>query len=149
MRKTYLNAYGALYGETATQLPGNARSINRRKKKPPKRRRIEDALQIRLVTWAEEQDIPLLSIPNAGKRSAFEGLKQKAMGLRPGASDTFLTRMSQGYGGYWIELKSPGNEPTELQYAFMAEMRREGYKAEWFDDFEKARDSILDYLKLK
>jgi len=150
--KKYTQALYKLYGATivgdpASRVAVKVRSSNSGQKKRP-RQRIEEGIQVRLVGWALNQDIPLMQIPNAARRSRIEGHRQKQMGLRPGASDLFLTRMCGGFGGYWIELKTPGEKPKPNQIAFMEQMRREGYKAEWFDDFAKAQQSILDYLNL-
>jgi hypothetical protein len=68
------------------------------------------------------------------------------MGLRPGASDLFLQKMRGGYGGYYIELKTPGKKPSAEQLLFMEDARRDGYKAEWFDDLAEVQQSIIDYL---
>jgi len=47
----------------------------------------------------------LLAIPNAGKRSAKAGNREKRMGLKSGASDLFLA-IPMGYQhGLWIEMK--------------------------------------------
>ena len=73
-------------------------------------------------------------------------LREKAMGLAGGASDLLLVKKTALYGGYFIELKAPGKKPTPLQIHFMARARDEGYKAEWFDDWVKAKESIEDYL---
>jgi hypothetical protein len=134
----------ALYGN-GTPMPQGIQ----RKRSHGKKRKIEQGLQIKLVAWALSRRLPLLAIPNAGKRSLQDGALQKAMGLRPGASDLFLCRCSHGYGGYWLEMKSPGEKPRLNQQEFLEEMRREGYKAEWFDDWEAAKQSIMDYLNIR
>jgi len=140
--KRYLSAYSALYGE-GSPIPQGKRRSSRKSKS----RSLETGMQIRLVNWARTMNLPLMSIPNAGKRSLQDGSLQKAMGLRPGAADLFLTKPSGFYHGYWIELKSPGERPREEQQQFLDEMRAYGYKAEWFDDLEKAKESIVSYLK--
>jgi hypothetical protein len=140
--RRYFSAYGALYGSGNAEVAGKKRSCSHAKP-----RRIEQGLQIKLVAWALALDLPLISIPNAGKRSLQDGSIQKALGLRKGVSDLFLAKPSRGFGGYWIEMKAPGKKPRPEQYQWLDEMRANGYKAEWFDDWEKARESIIDYLK--
>ena len=68
------------------------------------------------------------------------------MGLTKGAADVFLQMARSGYHGYYIELKTPGKKPTVEQIAFGERSRIEGYKWEWFDNWELARDSVIDYL---
>lgn len=148
--KKYTQNLYKLHGATIIESPATdatvkGLSFSHIKKKAP-RRRIEEGIQVRLVAWALNRGIPIMQIPNAARRSAAEGHRQKQMGLRPGASDLFISRMCGGYGGYWIELKSPGEKPRANQVEFMQAMRQEGYKAEWFDDFRTAQLSILDYL---
>jgi hypothetical protein len=106
----------------------------------------EDVAQQLLVEWMKWKKIPHIHIPNEGKRSfaTFKWLEN--MGFKVGCSDLLVPRASQGFHGYWIEMKKQGKKPTENQIVFMEEMRAEGYKAEWFDDWEKARKSVEDYL---
>lgn len=70
----------------------------------------------------------------------------KDMGMRTGCADLFLARPRVCYAGYWIEMKRKGAMPTALQTSFLDEMRAEGYRADWFDDWEVARKSIEKYL---
>ncbi len=106
----------------------------------------EDKAQQALVRWMRYMKLPVLHIPNEGKRSFALAAWLKAMGLRPGAYDLFLARARKGYHGYWIEMKKLGKKPTPLQVEFGEQMREEGYKAEWFDDWEEAKKSVEKYL---
>lgn len=106
----------------------------------------EDKAQQALVQWMRYMKIPVIHIANEGKRSFALYNWLLSMGFRPGVSDLFITRMRKGFGGYWIEMKKYGKKPTKLQLEFIEEMRAEGYKAEWFDDWETARKSVEDYL---
>lgn len=99
-----------------------------------------------LVQWMRYAKIPHIHIPNEGKRSYALAAWLKSMGLRAGCADLFVTRMSNGFGGYWIEMKKRGKKPTENQQAFLDEMRKEGYKSEYFTDWIEAKKSIEDYL---
>lgn len=103
--------------------------------------------QAALVKWARLNGLLLISIPNAGKRSLWMAQKEKAMGLTVGASDLFLCRPSNQYHGFFIEMKSKGKKPTQSQCDFFSQVRALGYCAEYFDDWEKARESIENYLK--
>lgn len=146
--KRYRSAYAALYGDQGQlDLLSGGLSPNRVTSKPRRSSRfIEAGIQMRVVNWALERGLSILAIPNEGQRTRQQGHRAKLMGLRPGASDLFLAHCCHGYGGYWIELKRPGEKPRENQQAFLDEMRTRGYKAEWFNDWELARDSIITYL---
>ena len=151
--KKYMTAYNALYGtisEGDLKVLGTSRSSNLSKPRKP-RRHIEDGMQIRLVEWAISRELPIFSIPNEGNRGRLATHRLKEMGLRPGAADLFLARRSfcGKYGGYFIELKSPGERPRLNQLQFLQDMLSEGYLASWFDDWLKARQSIASYLGLK
>jgi hypothetical protein len=94
-------------------------------------------------------NILLISIPNGGKRSYWAGRQEVAMGLTAGVSDLFLPVVTDVYPGFWIEMKAPGNTPRIEQYHWLRMMRDQGYKAEWYDDWEKAKLAIEDYLCVK
>jgi len=142
-RDHHMQAVKSLYGN---ETPPTIKPRTKTKVKRKSYYGIEDTLQIKLVSWIKSRGYRALSIPNKGKRSYWTGQKEVAMGLWKGASDVFLTKMSKGYGGFFIELKSPGEKPRPEQVEFMEIMRSEGYKAEWYDDFDVAKNAILDYL---
>ena len=91
-------------------------------------------------------NLPVLHIPNEGKRSYALAAWLKSMGLRAGVYDLFLARARQGFHGYWIEMKKFGKKLTPLQAEFGEQMRAEGYKAEYFTDWEAAKKSVEEYL---
>lgn len=153
MTKRYLTAVKALYGDEAptpqTYTIGKRSFGTAQGRKP--RRNVERGIQMRLVAWIMGQIVngetmEVIMIGNEGRRSRFGGQIAKQMGLRPGATDLFIPYVRGGFGGYWIELKQPGEVPKPHQYEFMAKMQRQGYLASWFDNWETARDSILEYL---
>lgn len=121
-------------------------------RKPGQRQRVprkaspEGDQQKALVQWARLMNLPLISIPNEGHRSAYTGGKLKAMGMTPGVSDLFLAKPYGGLGGFWIELKAKGKQPTQSQMSFLLRMRASGYQAGWFDDWLEAKQAIEDYL---
>jgi hypothetical protein len=108
----------------------------------------EDVSQQALVKWCHLMKLPIIHIPNEGKRSVATGIWLKNMGMVAGCSDLFLARPCVRYGGFWIELKALGKEPTVLQMSFLEKMRAEGYLAEWFDDWLWAKNAIEEYLLL-
>lgn len=110
----------------------------------------EDEHHMALMAWARLNPILvtyLYHIPNEGKRSPQEGARLKAKGLKPGASDLFLSYPCRGYHGFYIELKAPKKKPTVAQLQFLADMREVGYKAEWYDNWEQAAYEIKFYLE--
>jgi hypothetical protein len=141
--KKFWRGYAGLYGSEAN-FEAVKPTVERlaRKKQEPK----EYEGQIKLVAWARSKDLPLISIPNAGKRSAWQGEKERAMGLTAGVSDLFLARPSFAFHGFWLEMKSKGRKPTPLQEEWLGRMRGYGYKAEYYDDWENAKIAIIDYL---
>jgi hypothetical protein len=83
---------------------------------------------------------------NERKCSPTQGAMLKAMGVMPGVSDLFLAYPMGRYSGFWMELKAPGKKPTQVQREFLQRMRDVGYCADWYDNWETARDAILEYL---
>jgi len=74
----------------------------------------------------------------------------KAEGLRPGVSDLFLAIPKGKYNGFFIEMKKSGSTKSsvrENQLEFMADMRDQGYKAEWYAGWKSATDAIDEYMK--
>jgi hypothetical protein len=117
--------------------------------KPTKKRNYpERRHQQALVKWLRLRNVAFHAIPNEGKRSRALGALMQSMGLTQGVSDLFIREMRGGYGGFYIEMKAPGRIPTQSQYDFMRDARRDGYMAEWFDDWDKARIELEKYLAL-
>jgi hypothetical protein len=106
----------------------------------------EDVGQIALVKWLKLMKIPVIHIPNEGKRSFATARWLESMGMYRGAADLFIARVRIPFGGYWIEMKKKGKKPTELQAAFLDKMKVEGYYTGWFDDWILAKESIEKYL---
>ena len=98
------------------------------------------------MKWCRLKNIPVIHIPNEGKRSVATAIWLEAMGMYRGASDLFLARPCGAYGGFFIEMKARGKKPTERQQEFLDKMQAEGYKAACFDDWTKAKQAIEEYL---
>ena len=111
-----------------------------------KRQYLERGMQFKLVAWLRSQDLLFTKITNEGKKSIITGQLDKALGITAGVSDLFLAEPRKGLAGYWIELKAPGKKPTDSQYVWLEKARQRGYKADWFDDLEKAKEAIWKYL---
>jgi hypothetical protein len=124
---------------------------------------LEHAHQVALIQWAYRTRLPvaadvedgasvgdyLLAIPNGGKRVPREAARLKAEGVKPGVSDLLLPLRRDGFFGLWLELKAPGNVPTELQHAWLRRMSRAGYRAEWRDSWTDAAAVIADYVGVR
>ena len=61
--------------------------------------------------------------PNDGKRSYKTANRLKQMGVRAGVSDLVFFRDGELFA---LELKAPGNTPTENQLKFMDDVRQAG-----------------------
>jgi len=161
-RAKYLENLGQLCGKAndakISQLGLPGKSISKRKPSPTgskknaathKFKPKEKVRQIALYHWRRhEMGLFCFAIPNGSKRSIWGHSQEIAMGLYPGASDLYLSVASGGYNGYYIEMKRKGEKPKANQLEFMAEARKNGYKAEWFDDWLIAQASVIEYLGL-
>jgi hypothetical protein len=139
--KRYMASFGALYGDS---LPPPSRTTPKKRKQPER-----DLVHLPLMCWARHHPICkdyLVHFANERKCSPAQGAMLKAMGVKSGVSDLFLAWPGLRYPGYWLELKQPGRKPTETQEEWFRLMNRAGFKTAWFDDWEKAKDSILEYL---
>lgn len=74
-----------------------------------------------------------------GKRNrkgmAIQGAIMKSLGARAGVSD--LVFLYRGHF-YALELKAPGNKPTEHQYEFMDDVKDADGFAAWSDNLDRA-----------
>lgn len=84
---------------------------------PAKRQRIEDKLQIDAVAYLrlvlDHERYCVAAIRNEGKRSAAEGAKAKAMGLKAGIPDLII--IGPLGASYFIELKTETGKLTSEQ----------------------------------
>lgn len=107
----------------------------------------EDLLQEACLRWCDRKlpGIPVIHVPNEGKRSDFEQFKFKVLGGNPGVSDLFLPHSSGTQKGIWIELKFGRNKLTPAQLEFLIKMYYQGYAVAvvWdkVEDFELLMDS--------
>lgn len=114
-------------------------------------KRGETTEQISLFNWAMNNIhvLPCLSlmyhVPNEGKRT--NGAVLKAMGLKTGVPDVCLPVPSHNFHGLYLEMKYGNNRPTKDQEAFMAELRKQGYKTAVCYGAEEAKAEIMEYLQ--
>jgi hypothetical protein len=89
--------------------------------------------------------VPIIHVPNEGKRSSFERFKFKVLGGEEGISDLFIPMGSGDHKGLWVELKCKRNKLTPEQLQFLAKMHYMGYAVAvvWdkVEDFELLLDS--------
>ena len=74
--------------------------------------------------------------------------KLRQLGLRPGCPDLLLMLPSQGYHGFFLELKR--RTVAKLPYyqqAFLDRARAVGYKAEWSNDLSTSIKMLDEYAK--
>jgi VRR-NUC domain len=121
---------------------------------------VEHQHQKALITWAARTVLPaaadvkpgstvadyLLAIPNGGARSAREGARLKAEGVKPGVSDLLLPLRRQGFAGLWLEMKAPGEKPNPRQREWLERMTLAGYLSEWRDNWLDAAGVIARYV---
>jgi len=146
-RKQYIQNVRKLYGHPTTheKIDLKPKRSTTLKRKPPTPYEYQG--QIALVSWARYCGLPLISIPNGGRRSLWSGQKENAMGLTAGVSDLFLAMPNTTHHGFWIEMKRKGAKPNPGQLGWLKLMQNHGYKAEWYDDWEKAKSAIEAYIE--
>ena len=117
-------------------------------------RNLESQEQQALFQWAElnKNKYPELGlmfhIPNGGKRNITTAVRLKKEGVKSGIPDIFLPTARGNYHGLFIEMKAGKNPETANQLRWIAELTLEGYKATTCRGWERAKDVILDYLRL-
>src|SRR5690242_2202489 len=108
--------------------------------------------QKRLIEWCHNNmgDWPelkwLLSVPNGWPSDRETALEMLAQGLRPGASDLFLSYPSRGFHGLWLELKLPGCKLKYHQAEWLEEQAALGYATRVCRSWEQRRDTLIVYL---
>ena len=107
----------------------------------------EEDEQIAFVQWCDMLNIPVIHIPNEGKRSAYMGAKLKRMGLKPGVPDLFVPCAHGGHHGLFIEMKVGNNKPTENQKEWMRLLSAQGYACTVAYSFEDATKTVGAYMK--
>ncbi len=99
-----------------------------------------------LYTYPELQS--MFAIPNGGSRHPAEARNLKRQGVKPGVPDICLPVPKGGYHGMYIEMKRlKGGRLSDDQSAWIAMLKRNGYRAVVCKGWKSARDAILDYLE--
>ena len=112
--------------------------------------RTESGEQEAVVQFCELMRIPVVHIPNEGKRRAAYAAQMKRMGLAKGFPDLFIPVARSGFHGLFIELKRDhGSKPTEPQRAWVEYLNRAGYRAAVCHGADAAMKEIENYFRDK
>jgi hypothetical protein len=85
---------------------------------------------------------------NERRCSIQYGVMLKKKGVVAGVVDCFFPRSNDEFKDMWLELKSKGKKPTELQRQFMRDRELEGSYATWTDNFDRAKEIILSFYSI-
>lgn len=110
---------------------------------------VEAVLLMRAVVGAEHEWPELrwfAAIPNGGFRSKRTAGQLKAEGVKRGVPDYLFPVQRGGYVGLAVELKTEIGRPSPEQREWLAELRRQGWRAEICKGWEQAWATVRDYL---
>jgi len=112
-------------------------------------RHLEDNLQKECVNWfwLAYPNIYIHHSPNGGKRNAREAARFKKMGTMAGYPDLHIVHQSRGYGGLFIELKSPKGVLTDAQMAFMEYAIEKNYRYMVCRSSKEFEQAVNNYLE--
>ena len=80
-----------------------------------------------VVEYCDLRDIPIVHIPNEGKRSASYGAQMKRIGMRKGFPDLFVPLPRRGYHGFFIEMKALKGKLSTDQRMWLLRLKNAGY----------------------
>lgn len=109
--------------------------------------RSEDSEQEAVIEYCRLRSIPIIHIPNEGKRSASYGAKMKRMGLAKGFPDLFIPEPINGAHGLFIELKADNGKISKDQEEWLMLLSKKGYRSFVCRGFNAAKSVIEKYLK--
>ena len=119
-----------------------------RKRSIPKMIRSEDEEQMTVIEYCAVRRLPVVHIPNEGRRDPRTGARLKAMGMSAGFPDLFFPAPRSGYHGLMIEMKAGYNKPTEKQLDWLSMLSNEGYKTAVCYGFDEAKNAIDEYFSI-
>ena len=109
----------------------------------------EDAEQEAVVEYCDLLHIPIVHIPNEGKRSLSYAARMKRMGLRSGFPDLLVPLARGGYHGLFIEMKYGKNKTTKEQKEWLELLSAEGYACAVCYNAAEAIKTIESYNRRK
>lgn len=100
-----------------------------------------------LMQWARFNGLPLVHVPNEGRRTWGAGKHLKEQGLAKGFPDYALWEMRKGYGALLIELKrTRGAHISYDQTIWLKRLNDKGYLAVVCYGWVNAKEQIESYL---
>lgn len=108
----------------------------------------EGAEQAAVVEWCELVGVPVIHVPNEGKRSEAAGAILKRLGLSPGFPDLFIFLARGKYHGFAIEMKYGKGKLSPDQREWLRRLRSEGYATAVCYSADEAIELIKRYEKM-
>ena len=108
----------------------------------------EGAEQAAVVEWCELVGVPVIHVPNEGKRSEVAGAILKRLGLSPGFPDLFIFLARGKYHGFAIEMKYGKGKLRPDQRDWLRRLKAEGYATAVCYTADEAIKLIEKYEKL-
>ena len=107
----------------------------------------EDDLCIACVRWFDqifpEREFDLIHIANEGKRTRWEGMRNKRMGVRAGVPDYIVFKNGHFIG--WMEFKFGDNNATFAQRQFREMCEKNDIKYAEIRTFQEFKDTLQDW----
>jgi len=115
-----------------------------------KRKNSESNSQAQFVSWCDERNILIFSIPNGGYGIPVAvAMRLKREGLKSGVPDLFIPIPIDPYHGLFIEMKrSDGGKTTKNQKTWLSILANQMYCCAIAHGFEGAKKAACEYLKL-
>ena len=107
----------------------------------------ETTEQIAVVNYCQAIGVPIVHIPNEGKRSAVTGAQLKRMGMRRGFPDLFIPLARRGFHGLFIEMKYGKGRLSTEQREWLSRLSDEGYGVCVCYSADEAIGKINKYIK--
>lgn len=109
----------------------------------------EQSEQEAFVDYCGILGVPVVHVPNEGKRTKSYGAAMKRAGMRKGFPDLFIPLPRGEYHGLFIEMKHGKNNATDEQIYWLRLLSYNGYKVAIAREFEGAKAVLNDYLRTK
>lgn len=157
--------------ELASEKPATADTLDDQKPKrrgrppkdpnaPPKKKQktlaermlTENYHQQVVVTYCNKLNLPFYGVPNAARRTAWEAMHAKRMGIKAGVYDLAFVHAAHGYHGFYLEMKRPDKAKAVVspaQKAWAEIFKREGYYEAVAYGSEEALTIINWYFGIK
>lgn len=112
------------------------------------RGRTEAGEQKAVIEWCAWQGVPVVHIPNEGKRDPRTGAELKAMGMQAGFPDLLIPVIRGGFGGLFVEMKRDSrSRVSSAQRYWLERLNAAGYMAIVCRGADEAIRKIMDYIR--